>query len=170
MNVVFLDFDGVLNSTSYLNSLPDGHPEKEGMLGLDPVNVAHLNHLVRRPLKPPGFVVTSTWRKGRTTKELQEILYDKGFLGLVVGKTPCLAGKSRGFEIQTWLTESDLYGVEVDNFVVLDDEENLAPVSDRVIKTDYYHGGLLDSHVSRAIEMLKQLRPLLVMDVKGFVP
>jgi hypothetical protein len=42
---------------------------------------------------------------------------------VVVGMTPVMSGKDRGDEIQAWLDETDL---TVDNFVILDDDSDMA--------------------------------------------
>lgn len=146
--IIFLDFDGVLNS----------HPGKltvretpEG-LALCPENIACLNHLIENT--GAEVVVSSQWREGREPQELQDILDRCGFQGTIAGKTPDLTQKTpgglllarpRGDEIQAWL---DIAG-EV-SFVILDDEGGMGLLKPYQVRTNMYDGGLQEEHVREA--------------------
>lgn len=144
--IVFLDFDGVLNSSSWLATKHD-----YDIAGLNPEAVAKLNRLVA----DAKFVICSSWRHGRSVDELQAILNELGFGGYIIGKTPAGGGfrPGRGKEIQMWLDAAPLYNVIVESFVILDDDSDMFPVADRHIQTAA-RDGLQDSHIDRAIEML----------------
>jgi hypothetical protein len=158
MRLVFLDFDGVLNSHEYARRLGD----ECDVLGIDLVAVSRLNRLVQEGCAE--VVVSSSWRHGRTLDQLREILGAAGFTGTVVGKTPDCAHKSegglwhgamRGNEIRTWIDLAPLYDVRVGQFVIIDDDSDMAHLADRHIKTKF-ETGLTDEDVDRAIDMLNQ--------------
>jgi hypothetical protein len=171
ISVLFLDFDGVLNSHRFM--LASGRPvapveivEDEGVLGLDAEAVARLNRIVERT--GAEVVVTSTWRKSRSVPDLQRVLDAEGFQGKVRGKTPdcVLVGLAvpkhgvRGDEIQSWLSDAPRYGIEVGSFVILDDDADMSHLAHRLVKTTMARG-LLDEHVDRVVEMF-QSAPSLV--------
>ena len=174
MRIVFLDFDGVLNSHQYMRghgtaTMPDG------VTGLDPAAVVRLNRLVEDGAA--DVVVSSSWRHGRTVHELRYLLHTAGFSGCVVGKTPDCAhkpegglwhGAMRGNEVQSWLDLAPLYDVEVASFVIIDDDSDMAHLADRHIKTPF-ETGLTDEHVDLAIKMLSEPPPLLVEPTKEAV-
>lgn len=142
MKIVFLDFDGVLNSLSFCRAFP-----QRGLIGLDEVAVQRVRKICFRT--GAKIVVSSSWRIIHALEDLQ---YRLGALGLpmdwVIGVTPKHL-KSRGHEIQTWLDEHP----EVTNFVILDDDSDMAHLMDRLIQTTF-EDGLLEKHVKLAVEML----------------
>ena len=168
MKIVFLDFDGVCNSTVYMRSLPES--ERSGVVGLDPAAVARVNRIVAGA-GGASVVVSSSWRHGRSIAQLAQILRDASFDGHVRGATPewlrkspggLYAAEARGQEIQAWLDGAPRYGIEVEQFVILDDDSDMAHLADRLVKTSF-ETGLLDEHVERAVRMLTEPPPLLVL-------
>ncbi len=168
MRIVFLDFDGVLNSHEYMRDRAPAE-ERASVTGLDRVAVARLNRMVESGCAE--VVVSSSWRHGRTLHELRVILADAGFTGEVVGKTPDCAhkpegglwhGAMRGNEVQSWLDLAPLFGIEVTQFVIVDDDSDMAHLADRHIKTTF-ETGLTDADVDRAVRMLDEERPLIVI-------
>jgi hypothetical protein len=162
--VLFLDFDGVLNSCNWFQkSRRDNPPDpsltnEEGMI--DPEAVANLNRI----LEATGcdVVISSTWRRGHTMGELLRLLVkrgmDKAHWDKFVGKTPVLDGKLpsglftavvRGHEIQAWLDENPGY----DRIAILDDDGDMAHLVPRLVLT---HGieGLNTEKVDEAICLL----------------
>ena len=165
MKVVFLDFDGVLNSHAYARRLG----KEQDVMGLDEDAVSRLNRLVIDGRAE--VIVSSSWRHGRTVHELRTLLRQAGFNGLVSGKTPDCAhkpegglwhGAMRGNEIQSWLTLAPLYDIDVEQFVIIDDDSDMAHLADRHIKTAF-ETGLTDADVDRAVAMLAEARPVLVV-------
>ena len=72
MDIVFLDFDGVLNSEDWSATAPAA-PEGEGYWGpssLDERAVSRLNGLVAPHVQ---FVVSSTWRQVHSRETLESI-------------------------------------------------------------------------------------------------
>ena len=152
LKAVFLDIDGVLNSTSRWDHLPSG----EGKI--DPKALVR----VRRICEETGakIVVSSSWRgSGRENQMLARMRrlfikhgWQQAFAHLiVVGVTPNLnPGRDRRRnEIAQWLKEHR----EATSFVILDDANNMAGLSDRLVQTRRRFG-LKDRHVERAIKIL----------------
>lgn len=126
MRVIFLDFDGVLNSYS---DRPKRPPYVvNGLLGLYPEKIEILNKIIAET--KASIVVSSSWRIGRSINDLRTVLADAGFKypKLVIGKTDNhynkdFPGPSRGLQISDWVSEGkEFYGLEIDDFIVIDDE------------------------------------------------
>jgi hypothetical protein len=151
--IVFLDFDGVLNSHAFTMRKPCA-----GVIGLDSDAVALLNDLLART--GAMVVVTSVWRLTRSRTELCDELLEVGFLGMVLDKTPHLNSRPRGAEIQRWLDgyAATWRGEEdpVESMVILDDDSDMAHLAHCLVKTDITVG-LTAANVERAVKMLEGL-------------
>lgn len=172
MKVIFLDIDGVLNHEMWYrrrfqemdkNSETSRHPYYE----FDPQSVAELNRIIE--LTDAKIVISSTWRLGRTTEQLQEILNSVGFKGEIIGRTPHFIAKGetiddkpisytvpRGCEIDWWLSNEGkfqrinwstevqkeyLEKALVKNYVILDDDSDmLYNQREHFVKTSIYSG------------------------------
>lgn len=127
MNVLFLDVDGVLNSEAfYHRHSPIPRPP------LDRDAVALLDGLVRDA--NAAVVVSSAWR-GHPL--LGTWLRTHGFGGQIVGQTPRLSGLDRGAEIAAWLLR---HGRRVERFAILDDDDDMGPLADRLVRCDWRVG------------------------------
>lgn len=115
--VIFLDFDGVLNSLR--STLAFGGCDRKQF---DPVAVS----LVSRLAKGAGakVVVSSAWRIGSDVMELRSILsgYSASLASRVIDSTPSMLGK-RGDEIARWLAENE--DKHNGQFVILDDDSDM---------------------------------------------
>lgn len=147
MKVLFLDFDGVLNSQNYYRSMKN-HQQKYSMFDeradLDPFAIGFLNQLLH-DLPDLRIVVSSAWRIGRTTEQLSKLLEDVGVHpGRVIDRTKDVSerGYERGWEIQDWLDEHP----EVKEFAIVDDDSDMVHLRDRFVKTSQWTG-LLQEHV-----------------------
>ncbi len=149
LKIVFLDFDGVLNS---LNEIVfDKHAEfnRDAM--------GRLNDIVREA--NAKVVISSSWRVIHSIDELRQILKESGFQGEVIGVTPVFShqnavgladvGMIRCREIQAWL---DAHPHPVASFVCLDDLE-LEMLAHCHVKTEMEEG-LCDHHVGQALAIL----------------
>jgi hypothetical protein len=150
MKVLFLDFDGVLNSYEFMRSSP-GRLDR-----LDPAAVSRLNAIVDR--SGAKVVISSTWRLKRSLDEIRRLLAELGFRGEVIGRTPDLVGHglvdpyvARCQEIQTWI---DGHGEPLESFAILDDAY-LEEVAQFLVRTET-ETGLLDEHVVAVLEMLDE--------------
>jgi len=141
--LVFLDFDGVLNSK--VSSIRFEDPR---IFGLE--NVTALNHFLAQT--GARIVVSSTWRIGLSIEDLQEILDRSRIWGEVVGKTPRL-WKKRGFEIQQWLDENPEW--QDASFVILDDDSDMEHLLPRLVKVNN-EVGLTVENAEEAIKMLRE--------------
>jgi hypothetical protein len=151
--VIFLDFDGVLNSRAFLLdtdriSRAASGPYDDGA-HVDPVAVARLSNIVART--DARICISSTWRLLHPLGQLNAILKAKGFVGRVVGRTPEIRewGKTtfRDVEIRQWLNGRR----DVRRWVVLDDEKGADLGDGSFVHTV---DGLEDVHVERAVAWL----------------
>ena len=156
VKVIFLDFDGVLNSLAFLN----GGAHELG--DLDPAAVARLERLVAR--SGAKVVISSTWRLKYSPAELRARLAAQGFTGEIIDCTPELPAGSvpasgyffpRCQEIRAWLTSRR---VAPERFVILDDADfevdELAELQSCFVRTDVAHG-LVDADVEIALRILE---------------
>ena len=168
MKLVFLDIDGVLNHHEWLKGRK-GHKdpgipaafrdecEQWSARSIDPSCVQRLNRLTEAT--GCRYVLSSTWRTMYHLPKLNSLLRYHGFNNILVGTTPSMSGMPirgivpgarRGTEIDAWLHEMALVDV---TFIILDDDDDMAPYEHRLIQTDF-GTGLTDEHVETAIEML----------------
>ena len=149
MKIIFLDFDGVLNSAKYLL----GH-EEYGVV-IDPARMRLLKQIIVATGAKP--VLSTSWREhwskdlagcNSTGVLINNIFSEYGLQ--VYDKTPELHTK-REIEIKSWL---DIHP-EVKNFVVLDDRLLSADyLNGHFIKTSNYFDGLGETDVQKAIDIL----------------
>lgn len=144
MKILFLDVDGVLNSEwstlSYWYRL--------GRVGvhcdvdtLCPLACASLR-LIMESCPDTNIVVSSTWRLFDSLEWLQKMLLDQCGIppARVIDITPALRGE-RGHEIQKWLDDNTKHEVlmpkyQVDDFVIVDDDSDMAHLMDKLVQTD----------------------------------
>src|SRR4051812_13326145 len=127
MKVIFLDFDGVLNSQG--SFLYEGRRRKEwkiqgvkGPVNQTLCNVCTANFQYILDTYPEAkIVISSTWRTIFSIAELQGILSEYHVdHSRIIGATPQdrLAG-NRGHEIQWWLDKHP----EVTHYIIIDDND-----------------------------------------------
>ena len=165
MKVLFLDFDGVLNSAVWFRRRRDvcpkekDTPEKRAMWAFDPDAIERLNQVVERT--GAKVVVSSTWRIGVAAlwAEIPVMLSSRGFRGEVIGRTPynlssdeIIKGETRGTEIGVWLARNP--GVE--KFAIVDDDSDMGPLMPHLVHTSF-ETGMLDTHVEQLVVMLGEL-------------
>ena len=122
MKIIFLDVDGVLNSSPWR--------EAHGAKTLDPACVALLQYITRET--DARLVITSEWR--------YDLLYfagalkkaqGKGLLGRILSITGEGSIHARPKLIQEWL---DLHQGDVERFVILDDFPELEHLEPHVVR------------------------------------
>jgi hypothetical protein len=135
--ILFLDFDGVLSTSSDHHAGPRVNPHC----------AEALNHLVAE--YHPRIVVTSSWRFHYSADEFSKILSAAGVHARVIGVTPNLprpAGSiprpTRGQEIQAWLAEQP--ETQGPPFLILEDQLDLTPLEAWAYYTDLNTGLCLD--------------------------
>lgn len=154
MNIIFLDFDGVMDTASYdlylvRNDLPEcddkGRPE------FDPTCVENLRRLI--DLTKSDVVVTSDWKYIDKYEELLQMWRERQMPGFMTDTTPNVS-KHSGDEIQQWLVHC---GVPC-NYVIIDDlgAENFNDNQlDKLVIVDPNYG--FDKYATeRAVTILKR--------------
>ena len=154
MKVIFLDFDGVMNTAYYAHILG-----KEGRSGndefwaaFDPNCVRNLKDIIDKT--GAEIVVTSSWKSLMSYKGMLNMWEQRGLPGYVIDVTPSSSGcRHRGDEIDAWLKECK----EDCQYVIIDDieESNFNKHQlPRLIVVNPYRG--LDKEAAeRAIELLQ---------------
>lgn len=152
MKIIFLDVDGVLNSI-------DSEDVFQGFIGLDYSGIKLLKEIV--DATDAEIVLVSTWKlswnkDGSRPDTLGEYFDDR----LAEERLTILdkTGGSihdRGHGIIDWLSEHP-----TDSWIVLDDEifedYEECGIMPRLVKTDFYDGGLKEKHVEMAINLLNK--------------
>lgn len=138
MKILFLDIDGVLNSSEYFRRVKlDREPYPDGHLELE--KIERINLLCQ--LTGYKIVLSSTWRE--FGKEVcNEILKRNGLTIDLHDITPDLTekkgkiwtAKTRGDEIQAWIDEH-----KPDEYLIIDDDSDIHQ-KDRFIQTDSEYG------------------------------
>ena len=159
MKVLFLDFDGVLNSyqsaTFWHNKKDQEKWENEmysswtGTLKeyiaheFCPIAMSNVEELVRR-VPDVKIVISSTWRLGETVDTLKEILKPSKLIAdAIIGVTESFSN-IRGNEIKKWLDEHK----EVTHYVIVDDDRDMLPDQlQNFVNTSNLHGFLFGDMV-----------------------
>jgi hypothetical protein len=152
MRVIFLDFDGVMNSVGsfiYNNRLKlAGLTETPTHESFCPIASSNLQYILEE-LPDVQIVVSSTWRKHKTLAALQDMFAMNNILPeRMVGTTPELPSRYRGEEIELYLKDHP----EIKEFVIIDDDSDMKPYMHRLVKTDGQNG-LTFSDAEKVIEM-----------------
>ena len=146
MQILFLDFDGVLNSQAAYDQAGGGDWR------LYREHVAVLNDILAAAAELQ-IVVSSSWRFDRDKAELERLLAEQGGAvgGRILDVTPRTLFLRRGEEIDRWLRLNPA----VERWVILDDiaEELTAAQLERAVITDPAVG-LRTEHVSAVLRAL----------------
>lgn len=148
MKVIFLDFDGVLNSDEYFERTKD---DKINRSEFDDNSLKILREIIN--LTDAKIVVTSTWKELRRFDKVKEYLESHGIL---VYDTTRKIDFKRGEEIRDYLSSHK----DISEFVIVDDEvfPDFNELTKYLVKTDFYSGGLKEEH---KCEIVKRLRKCL---------
>ena len=168
MKVIFLDFDGVLNSSRYAARLIKAGKQTQDENGhelFDPDTIKRFNRIVDQT--GAKVVVSSSWRYlGLTT--MIEIWQDRGLHGQIIDMTSLYVvdeyimehglewltneakvGSPRAVEIEAWLQEHD----NIDRYVILDDLPMSADLQSHFVQTNPIFG-LSNAQAAKAIKIL----------------
>lgn len=145
MKVIFLDIDGVLNSSrsaAALGGMPWPDPKKERDWHLfDPVGVG----LLRRACEKTGAVcvLSSSWRMHLDESGIRDLAERLGVH--IIGTTRRSVGQEmRGDQIAEWLVER----TEVTAWAILDDGADMLPEQkERLVKTTFREGLLFEHYM-----------------------
>mgnify|MGYP003301088629 FL=1 len=150
--ILFLDFDGVLNTEHYQGLLQyQGKPwQDEYGAFFDPKAVKQLKRII--DATDADIVVESSWKYLGldAMKELWEV---RNLPGTIIDITPSLLGKNKGVEIASWLSK---YAKQDIRFVIIDDEYVILDSQlPHFILTNPYEG-ITEEQANRAISMLNE--------------
>lgn len=162
MKVIFLDFDGVLNSAASFK-LETRIRKEHFNTTFCPVNetlckvcTSNFQHILDE-VPDAKVVISSTWRQLFDLDWLKEKLASYGIdSSRVIDKTPVTWGRERGREIEMWMKDHP----EVTNYVILDDnyighpyQENHYEEGPNFVKSTW-NVGLTLSLAVRAVKIL----------------
>lgn len=151
MNLIFLDVDGVINSSNNLIRISkQTHRSYSGYsYPFDDNCLENLKELVMATNS--YLVISSTWRASKEGMEkLLEALKRYDLDRLVIGCTTPL-GLTRGAEIKKFLLDTNF--TQKPHFVILDDDTDMEDLLPYLVKTDT-RVGLTKKNVQQAIEKL----------------
>jgi len=160
--ILFLDIDGVLNSTRYWDDRGRNLPLGKGG-ALDPDAIERLNTIVSET--GCRVVLSSSWRGKGNSPKVEAMLQERGFLHTIHDSTPAIftndsTHEERWREITQWLDEHMIDGDF--RFVVLDDDPDAwsdechHAVVGRFVNTNYLVG-LQQDGVDLAVEWLNAI-------------
>jgi hypothetical protein len=155
MRVVFLDFDGVLNSRALVER--SALPLVIGPDLLAEEAVARVERLC--VTTGAAVVISSTWRLTFDRLALEAMLRAKGLsTAPVLDVTPMIPHKrGRGQEIQAWL---DAAPSAIEGLVILDDDPDMLHLMPWLVQSSF-ETGLTDAHVVAAERVLGRAAPIL---------
>lgn len=150
--ILFLDFDGVLNTEHYQCLLQyQGKPwQDEHGAFFDPNAVKQLKRII--DATDADIVVESSW-KYLGLEAMQEMWAVRNLPGRVIDITPSSVGDDKGVEIASWLSE---HATQDTHYVIIDDEYViLDSQSSHFVLTNPYEG-ITEEQADRAISMLNK--------------
>ena len=149
--VIFLDFDGVLNTEQYQARLAsDGKPTKDAWGPLfDPRAVENLRRII--DATDARIVVTSSWRFAHRLGRLRMMWEVRGLPGDSLSALACDSMcMSRGEEIEDWLEEHGR-----PDYVIIDDLDDFLPSQHpRYVEINPIVG-ITEADAQKAIEISK---------------
>ena len=150
--IIFLDFDGVLNTEHYQDLLQYQSSPWQDEYGafFDPKAVKQLKRII--DATDADIVVESSWKYLGldAMKELWEV---RNLPGTIIDITPSLLGKNKGVEIASWLSK---YAKQDIRYVIIDDEYVILDSQlPHFILTNPYEG-ITEEQANRAISMLNE--------------
>jgi len=153
MKVLFLDFDGVLNSRQSQMFWDKKRDQKfwqeemysswEGSLleylahEFCPIALSNVEEIVAH-VPDLKVVISSSWRVNNDVEGLKKILAPaKHLASRIIDVTPRFYGKKRGEEIQDWLDRHP----EVTHYVIIDDDRDMLESQQKnFVNTSNLHG------------------------------
>lgn len=177
MKIIFLDIDGVLNTTNTFRLRKEEY-KKTGKyrLAIDEYRVGYLKRIIDEC--DAKIVLTSAWRRDfikkgdkiipveENAQKLQELFLKYGIEIYDIVSVDS-ADKKREQQIKEWLEKRD----DIENYIIIDDELcAYKDLADRVIKTKFMNSNVLDenglglseNHIETAINLLNKKNKILI--------
>ena len=150
MKVIFLDVDGVLNSSDFADKMRE--EENVNVFYEDMLDKRAIFRL-KRIVDTTGalIVLSSSWRLIERSR-MAVIDQLQSAAGLQIEDvTPkiTISGSCRGDEIMSWLIEHP----DIERIVILDDDSDMSCLSDFLVQTTF-KSGLKKEHAMKAISIL----------------
>ena len=148
--IIFLDFDGVLNTEHYQDLLQyqDKPWQDEYGAFFDPKAVKQLKRII--DATDADIVIESSW-KYLGLDAMKELWKVRNLPGTIIDITPSLLGKNKGVEIASWLSK---YAKQDIRYVIIDDEYVILDSQlPHFILTNPYEG-ITEEQANRAISIL----------------
>lgn len=149
-SIIFLDFDGVLNTEQYQARLSMAGKPKKGVWGplFDPRSVGNLRKIIEST--GAEIVISSSWRYIHRLGSLRMMWEVRELPGEILDILPCGASYiSRGEEIECWLNQ---HGQS--KYVIIDDLNDFYPTQlNQYVETSPILG-ITEADATRAIEIL----------------
>jgi hypothetical protein len=145
MKLIFLDIDGVMNHrTHFVRSRQ--HQGQE----FSPLAVRNLREIIKAT--GAKIVLSSTWRKGMTVRQIKELFAWYDMDQYVISKTEYIEDAMRGLEIREWIGGCFNHN---ESFVIIDDDADMGELLPYLVQTSNTHG-LSDDKRDEAIKILMQ--------------
>lgn len=120
----------------------------------DPLTIRYLKYIINKT--DAKTVVTSTWRLSGI-EFIKSMWKQRGLPGEVIGITPFLSGKIRGEEIRSHLMLENQKGIDIESYVIIDDDNDmLEGQKNNFVRTNPVYGLTL-SDAEKCIEILNRL-------------
>lgn len=159
MKIVFIDFDGVLNSL-------DAFDEENSFACIISPRLVALLNLLPENVPEARFVLSTSWRRYGYDYNINQQLIPAGFKGLihadwstpwreqeVVRRRPSLSSPLRGDEVYTWLLRNKFDEVR-DRYVIFDDMDDF--YEDQPLVKTSPKTGLTERDVRIALSILER--------------
>jgi hypothetical protein len=153
--IIFLDFDGVLNTEAHLRSLQKEKVRSRDEFGhkFCPTATDNLAWIIRDT--GAKIVVSSTWRASGLAA-MREMWKARELPGEITGITPHRYSRLRGEEIEQYLSSfRETQGYFPDYVIIDDDQDMLGVQTENFVQTDYIYGITLND-AWKAIQILNQ--------------
>lgn len=161
MKIIFLDIDGVVNTIDHI-SLRFKRPAEHRGTHEEwcPIACSYINAVGEVVPGEVGIVVSSSWRVGRTNKEMRSLLRRNNITLPYYGATEFLGWNPRrerpirGQEIKKF---TDLLADTLAGYVILDDDQDMLPEQEpHFVRCDTKAGFSDTKKVNQAIKILSQ--------------
>lgn len=145
MNVIFLDFNGVLDTHENIDEININNLQRLKHI----VDVTNSKVVISSSLK------NSYYYTGHYSRHLQKIINEIEQIGIeIIGITP--KGKTREEEIKIYLSLHS----EIDNYCILDDDYDMESLKENLVKLpsqmESGQMGLDEEHMNKAIKILSR--------------
>lgn len=162
--VIFLDFDGVLNTGNYTKKLiADGKPYRDEFGELFDPEAIHNLQIVLEAVPDALLVITSSWKDVFAPAAIRRLWKERCFPGKIHSMTrmcmPAFLNEDneptmaliKGPEVEQWIEEHEMKGC---SYVIFDDVEDFLPKHKKHLVKINPNTGITAKDAKRAIKLL----------------